>query len=121
MYHTMIACTETASASDRTHWIGLQCSCRIDAWERLYPKDPGYTYDGKANFMLGPRNNLRGRLDRIFYLAECLQLKSIQMVGLQALPGVTYMKQLKQGPVKLSVLPSDHFGLLASWSLADSF
>lgn len=67
--------------------------------------------------MLGPSNNLRGRLDRVFYKAQNLELSSIRMVGLQALPGVTYMKQMKKGPVKLSVLPSDHFGLIASWKL----
>lgn len=94
--------------------------CRVDAWDKLHPRDPGYTYDGKANFMLGPRNNLRGRLDRVFCKASTLQLKSIQMVGLQALPGVTYLKDMKQGPIRLSVLPSDHFGLLASWSLMNS-
>lgn len=70
--------------------------------------------------MLGPTNNLRGRLDRVFYKARTLELKSIKMVGLQALPGVTYMKHMKKGPVKLSVLPSDHFGLLASWQFVVS-
>lgn len=68
--------------------------------------------------MLGPQNNLQGRLDRVFYKARNLQLKSMKMVGTYAIPEVTYMKQMKKGAKELPVLPSDHYGLLASWSIS---
>ena len=35
-----------------------------------------------------------------------------QMVGTEALPGLTYVKELEgKPPVRLPVYPSDHFGL----------
>ena len=103
------------------HCLAAECEiyevCRTDAWPHLYPRDAGYTYDGRKNFMLGPHNNLQGRLDRVFYKARSLQLTSMKMVGTWAIPGVTYMKQMKKGAKELPVLPSDHYGLLASWSI----
>lgn len=87
----------------------------VDAWSQQNPRDPGLTYDGKKNAMLGPYNRLRKRLDRVFSKAAKYNLVSIVMVGTQALPGVTFVKSYKKGPTTLPVLPSDHFGLLASF------
>ena len=33
--------------------------CRCDPWEVLRPNNPGYTYDGVTNGMLGPGNIFR--------------------------------------------------------------
>lgn len=85
----------------------------IDAWSQQNPTDPGFTYDGKLNPMLGPYNRLRKRLDRVFCKTYKWKLASICMVGTQAIPGVTYKKSYKRGAKALPVLPSDHFGLLA--------
>jgi hypothetical protein len=32
---------------------------RCDVWAALKPGDPGLTYDGKTNAMLGPGNSIR--------------------------------------------------------------
>ena len=96
--------------------VHIYCmACRVDAWSQQNPMDPGLTYDGKKNGMLGPYNRLRKRLDRVFCKAAKYNLVSIVMVGTQALPGVTFVKSYKKGPTTLPVLPSDHFGLLASF------
>ena len=87
--------------------------CRVDAWIKLMPRDPGLTYDGKRNPMLGPYNRLRKRIDRVFAKESKYSLSSIKMVGTQPLPGVTYTRHYKKGPTVMPVLPSDHFGLLA--------
>lgn len=92
--------------------------CRVDAWHHLKPRDPGLTYDGKSNPMLGPYNRLRLRLDRVFCKTCKYKLQSIKMVGTCPLPGVTYTKSYKKGPTALPVLPSDHFGLLATLKYA---
>jgi tyrosyl-DNA phosphodiesterase 2 len=41
------------------------------------------------------------------------RLSSIELVGTQPLPGITYTHRFRNGGSKeLPVLPSDHFGLL---------
>jgi tyrosyl-DNA phosphodiesterase 2 len=71
----------------------------------------GYTYDGRSNPMLGPYNSLQARLDRVLARVRDWQVKTIEMVGKDAIPGVTYTRNYKRGPKELPVLPSDHFGL----------
>ncbi len=66
-------------------------ACRVDSWSQQNSRDPGLTYDGKKNAMLGPHNRLRKRLDRVFFKAAKYNLVSIVMVGMQALPGVTFV------------------------------
>eukprot|EP00246_Nothoceros_aenigmaticus_P004087 TRINITY_DN1542_c0_g2_i1.p1 TRINITY_DN1542_c0_g2~~TRINITY_DN1542_c0_g2_i1.p1 ORF type:complete len:283 (+),score=45.50 TRINITY_DN1542_c0_g2_i1:90-851(+) len=87
-----------------------------DAWLELRPSELGYTYDSKANAMLGGGRTLRSRLDRIFCHLKDFVLESIEMVGLQEIPGVTYEKEKKVRKqvqlITLPVLPSDHFGLV---------
>lgn len=87
----------------------------FDAWAKFQPNQPGLTYDSKANPMLrGSR--LQKRLDRMFCHLRDFKVESIEMVGLQPIPGKTYEKERKgKGQVQfttLPVLPSDHFGLL---------
>ena len=88
--------------------------CRQDAWDTLRPGEPGFTYDGKENPMLGPYNRLRNRLDRVLLRTQDWQPSSIEMVGMAAIPGVTYERNYKRGNKILPVLPSDHFGLYAT-------
>lgn len=87
--------------------------CRKDAWAELRPGEVGYTYDGKANPMLGPYNRLQNRLDRVLLRSRDWVVSSIHMVGQEAIPGVTYEREYKRGNKRLPVLPSDHFGLYA--------
>ncbi|RID48656.1 hypothetical protein BRARA_I05159 [Brassica rapa] len=88
----------------------------VDVWEVLKPGDLGFTYDTKANPMLSGNRALQKRLDRFFCRLDDYELGGIEMVGKEALPGLSYVKEKRvRGDVKkleLPVLPSDHFGLL---------
>ncbi|PWA96382.1 endonuclease/exonuclease/phosphatase family protein [Artemisia annua] len=85
----------------------------FDAWTALKPKEIGWTYDTKANPMLSANWKLQKRLDRFSVSLRDLKVESINMVGTERIPGVTYVKQRKGKPdLELPVLPSDHFGLL---------
>jgi tyrosyl-DNA phosphodiesterase 2 len=88
----------------------------IDAWLHLRPGQDGFTYDTKANRMLSGQRSLRKRLDRMFCRLRDFEAVSIEMVGTEAIPDLTYSKEKKvKGQVQmitLPVLPSDHFGLL---------
>ena len=62
----MERCALTVLSSDEQGEVqpayAMQCrACvfRCDVWADLKPGDPGLTYDGKTNAMLGPRNNIR--------------------------------------------------------------
>ncbi|KAL1199013.1 hypothetical protein V5N11_028354 [Cardamine amara subsp. amara] len=92
----------------------------VDVWEVLKPGDSGFTYDTKANPMLTGNRSLRKRLDRIFCRLDDYKLGGIEMVGKEAIPGLSYVKEKKvRGETKkleLPVLPSDHFGLLLTLS-----
>ncbi|KAI7746792.1 hypothetical protein M8C21_007699 [Ambrosia artemisiifolia] len=85
----------------------------IDAWTELNPKEIGWTYDTKSNPMLSANRKLQKRLDRFLISLHDFNVECIEMVGTEAIPEVTYMKQKKGGKeLELPVLPSDHFGLL---------
>ena len=97
-----------------------------DAWRALHPDDPGFTYDTKRNTMLldrdrGGTRRLQKRLDRAVVSLTDFELRSVQLVGTEKLPGVTYQKErMKQGQPywqEMDVLPSDHFGLLLTLKL----
>jgi len=87
-----------------------------DAWLEKRPGEPGFTYDAKSNDML--RGYLQKRLDRAFVKLRDFDVCSIEMVGKQPIPGVTYHKTVsnrgKSQNIELPVLPSDHFGLLVT-------
>lgn len=80
-------------------------------WERLRPGEPGFTYDGPANAMLGPYNRLQSRVDRALVRLLDWRPSAAELVGTRPLPGVTYYRTYRQGVRQLPVLPSDHFGL----------
>ncbi|KAG2300952.1 hypothetical protein Bca52824_037424 [Brassica carinata] len=89
----------------------------VDVWEALKPGDPGFTYDTKANPMLSGNRALQKRLDRFFCRLDDYKVGGVEMVGKEAIPGLSsYVKEKRvRGDVKkleLPVLPSDHFGLL---------
>ena len=79
-----------------------------------------YTYDAKENPMLG--GNLRRRFDRILIRPKSevqLQIKGIDLIGKDAIPGLTWRKEsVWQGRVTsvkdVPVAPSDHFGYVAT-------
>lgn len=73
-------------------------------------------YNGRTNPMLGPRNTLKGRLDRVWYRTDDFVPVSCVVVGRDALPGVQYDKETKSGVLRLPVLPSDHYGLLTRFA-----
>ena len=100
-----------------------------DAWTDKMGNDPGFTCrsrntvriapcnylldDGRENQML--TNYLRARLDRVL-VEKQTNVENIRLIGTEAIEGLTYEKRVgKRKDLKvLPVLPSDHFGLLAS-------
>ncbi|KAK2644517.1 hypothetical protein Ddye_019712 [Dipteronia dyeriana] len=86
----------------------------IDAWEELRRGEDGWTYDTKSNPMLFGNRPLQKRLDRFVCNLNDFKLDAIEMIGLEAIPGVSYSKEKRKGKGKLilPVLPSDHYGLL---------
>ncbi|KAJ1405574.1 Endonuclease/exonuclease/phosphatase [Sesbania bispinosa] len=92
----------------------------IDAWSQLRPNESGWTYDTKSNQMLTGNRTLQKRLDRFICRFRDLKISSIDMIGMDAIPGVSFNKEKKvRKEIKqlvLPVLPSDHFGLLLTIS-----
>lgn len=88
----------------------------VDAWTELRPGELGYTYDTKSNKMLTGNRTLQKRLDRMLCSLQDFKIDRIEMIGMEAIPGISYCKEKKvKNEVKkmmLPVLPSDHFGLL---------
>jgi len=92
----------------------------IDAWAELKPGENGWTYDTKANAMISGNRKLQKRLDRFVCKLSDFRVDSIEMIGKEAIPGITYIKQKKVRQeirqLVLPVLPSDHFGLVLTIS-----
>ncbi|KAL2339200.1 hypothetical protein Fmac_013646 [Flemingia macrophylla] len=90
----------------------------VDAWSQLRPNEIGWTYDTKSNQMLTGNRTLQKRLDRFICHFRDFKITSVDMVGMEAIPGVLYNKEKKvRKEVKqlvLPVLPSDHYGMLLS-------
>lgn len=88
----------------------------VDAWTELRPGELGFTYDTKSNKMLSGNRTLQKRLDRFLCSFQDFKLYRIEMIGMEAIPGLSYCKEKKvKGEIKklmLPVLPSDHYGLL---------
>lgn len=82
---------------------------RVDAWSELHSEKAGYTYDGVQNPMLTTKH--RTRLDRVLAKLADWKPGSIEIVGTEAIPGVTRTVKIRGMPKELPVLPSDHFGL----------
>ncbi|KAK1379003.1 Tyrosyl-DNA phosphodiesterase 2 [Heracleum sosnowskyi] len=91
-----------------------------DAWTELRPGELGYTYDTKTNKMLSGNRALQKRLDRFLCSLLDYKIDGIEMIGMEAIPGLSYSKEKKvKKEVKhivLPVLPSDHYGLLLTIS-----
>lgn len=92
----------------------------IDAWSQLRPNENGWTYDTKSNQMLTGNRTLQKRLDRFLCHFHDFKITSVDMIGMEAIPGVSYNKEKKvRKEIKqlvLPVLPSDHYGLLLTIS-----
>ncbi|KAK3153655.1 hypothetical protein QOZ80_2BG0179150 [Eleusine coracana subsp. coracana] len=67
----------------------------IDAWVELRPSEDGWTYDTKANGMLSGNRKMQRRLDRFVCKLEDFKIDSIEMIGTEAIPGVSYFKEKK--------------------------
>ncbi|WVZ11083.1 hypothetical protein V8G54_015613 [Vigna mungo] len=92
----------------------------IDAWAQLRPKESGWTYDTKTNQMLTGNRTLQKRLDRFICHLTDFKIISVDMIGMEVIPGLSYNKEKKvRNEIKqlvLPVLPSDHYGLLLTIS-----
>nr|CAB3499126.1 unnamed protein product [Digitaria exilis] len=92
----------------------------IDPWTELKPGEDGLTYDTKANVMLSANRKLQKRLDRFVCKLSDFKVESIEMIGKEAIPGITYIKEKKvrqeTRQLVLPVFPSDHFGLVLTIS-----
>ncbi|XP_051194632.1 uncharacterized protein [Lolium perenne] len=95
-----------------------------DPWDELKPGDEGWTYDTKANGMLTGNRKLQKRMDRFVCKLPDFKIDAMEMIGKEAIPGLSYMKEKKVGKnvrqLELPVLPSDHFGLVLSISYGPS-
>ncbi|PKA53001.1 hypothetical protein AXF42_Ash001982 [Apostasia shenzhenica] len=83
-------------------------SAWVDPWKKLRPAEKGWTYDTKANQSLNGHRPLQKRLDRFLCKLRDFDMIAIQMIGMEAIPGISYSHRNKFYPV----YPSDHFGLL---------
>ncbi|KAL0442948.1 UNVERIFIED_CONTAM: hypothetical protein Slati_2017500 [Sesamum latifolium] len=96
----------------------------VDAWTELRPGDVGWTYDTKSNKMLSGNRTLQKRLDRFVCKLKDFKISEIEMIGKDAIPGLSYIKEKRvKGQVKelvLPVLPSDHYGMLLTICPSDS-
>ncbi|KAL0286201.1 UNVERIFIED_CONTAM: Glucan endo-1,3-beta-glucosidase 1 [Sesamum angustifolium] len=96
----------------------------VDAWTELRPGEVGWTYDTKSNKMLSGNRTLQKRLDRFVCKLKDLKISEIEMIGKDAIPGLSYIKEKRvKGQVKelvLPVLPSDHYGMLLTIRPSDS-
>ncbi|CAA7409137.1 unnamed protein product [Spirodela intermedia] len=87
-----------------------------DAWAELRPEENGWTYDTKSNPMLSGNRALQKRVDRFICNLPDFKIVGIDMIGLEPIPGLSYLKEKKvrkeMKTIVLPVLPSDHYGLL---------
>uniref|UniRef100_A0A5B7AXE7 Endonuclease/exonuclease/phosphatase domain-containing protein n=1 Tax=Davidia involucrata TaxID=16924 RepID=A0A5B7AXE7_DAVIN len=88
----------------------------VDAWIQLRPRERGWTYDTNSNPMLSANRPLQKRLDRFVCNLQDFKLSTIDMIGMEAIHGLSYYKEKrvrnKIQNLELPVLPSDHYGLL---------
>ncbi|XP_057960605.1 uncharacterized protein LOC131152773 [Malania oleifera] len=92
----------------------------VDAWTELRPGENGWTYDTKSNQMLTGNRTLQKRLDRFICSLRDFTCSDIAMIGMEAIPGLSYCKEKKMKTemrnLVLPVLPSDHYGILLTLS-----
>lgn len=96
----------------------------VDAWAQLKPGEDGWTYDTRANGMLAGNRKLQKRLDRFVCKLPDFKIDAIEMIGKEAIPGISHYKEKTVRKVvqniEYPVLPSDHFGLVLSITYASS-
>ncbi|XP_051228821.1 uncharacterized protein [Lolium perenne] len=92
----------------RKGWVDAWCELRGDNGSA-----GGLTYDSVANPMLRSFKSGRTRPDRFICKLRDFNLDSIEMIGTEAIPGVTYYDDKGN---QLPVLPSHHFGLMLTVS-----
>uniref|UniRef100_A0A3B6QCA7 RanBP2-type domain-containing protein n=1 Tax=Triticum aestivum TaxID=4565 RepID=A0A3B6QCA7_WHEAT len=96
----------------------------LDAWAELKPGEDGWTYDTRANGMLAGNRKLQKRLDRFVCKLPDFEIDTIEMIGKEAIPGISHYKEKTVRKVvqniEYPVLPSDHFGLVLSITYASS-
>ncbi|VAI55860.1 uncharacterized protein [Triticum aestivum] len=94
----------------------------VDAWAELKPGEDGWTYDTRANGMLAGNRKLQKRLDRFVCKLPDFEINTIEMIGKEAIPGISHYKEKTVRKVvqniEYPVLPSDHFGLVLSITYA---
>jgi tyrosyl-DNA phosphodiesterase 2 len=65
------------------------------------------------------------RLDRFACKFSDFKVDNIEMIGKEAIPGITYIKEKKVRQeirnLELPVFPSDHFGLVLTISSSEKF
>ncbi|XP_028124520.1 uncharacterized protein LOC114321554 [Camellia sinensis] len=88
----------------------------VDAWVQLKPRENGWTYDTKSNKMLYGDWPVQKRLDRFVCNLRDFKIRGIDMIGMEAIPGLSYWKKGKNKVDKVPVFPSDHYGLLLTIS-----
>uniref|UniRef100_A0ACD5YJP8 Uncharacterized protein n=1 Tax=Avena sativa TaxID=4498 RepID=A0ACD5YJP8_AVESA len=92
----------------------------VDPWLELKPGENGWTYDTEANDMLSGNRNEQKRLDRFVCKLVDFKIKDIEIIGQDVIPGALYHKDKivdkEFRRIDLSVLPSDHFGLVLTVS-----
>ncbi|XP_015696987.2 uncharacterized protein LOC102705849 [Oryza brachyantha] len=95
----------------------------VDAWVEMRPGDNGWTYDTKANAMLSANFKQQKRMDRFVCKLSNFKIDDIEMIGKEAIPGVTYYKEKivrkELHKLDLPVLPSKHFGLVLTITRQD--
>uniref|UniRef100_A0A2N9I5S2 CCHC-type domain-containing protein n=1 Tax=Fagus sylvatica TaxID=28930 RepID=A0A2N9I5S2_FAGSY len=88
----------------------------IDAWTKLRPRENGWTYDTATNLMLCASKPAQSRLDRFVCNLRDFNLGAIDMIGTEAIPGMSFLKKRWAGnrhhKLVLPVWPSDHYGLV---------
>ncbi|KAK4348047.1 hypothetical protein RND71_034386 [Anisodus tanguticus] len=67
----------------------------IDAWGKMKPKEIRWTYDTKSNKMLSANRTLQKRLDRFVCKLQDFCVSDIKMIGKDAIPNLTYIKEKK--------------------------
>lgn len=80
-----------------------------DAWCVLRPGENGWTFDTRSNGMLKGNRPLWKRLDRFVCKLQDFRMERIDMIGRDAIPGISYYNIKGK---ELPVLPSDHYGLV---------
>ena len=88
----------------------------IDPWTKLRPQENGWTYDTEFNLMLCASKPAQARLDRFVCNLCDFKLGAIDMIGTEAIPRLSFLKERRVGnrihKLVLSVWPSDHYGLV---------